>query len=297
MKLLFKKIGMPHCVRHDIVVSAALISLLSLALMAAAFLYFLPGGGYHPPILMYHHVLPKGGNQSKLVVDLAYFEKQMAFLKKRNYRVLPLDQFFLLILKNKPIPKKSVAITFDDGYEDNYTYAYPILKKFKFPATIFLIAGKIGANGYLNWNQISEMTSHNIQFGNHTTSHPNLTEIDREAVHKEIYDADRLMNTKLRSISPIFAYPSGAYNQIVIEEVKQMNYSAAVSASVSREPAQNMVLNDRYGFKRVRISNSSKNLWVFWLVSSGYYPALKKLKYRLREIRKSLFNPFLTKDR
>ncbi len=275
MTPLFKKI-----------LSATLISLFSLALIVAAFLY---SDGYHPPILMYHHVLPKGGNQSKLVVDLAYFEKQMAFLKKRNYRVLPLDQLFLLILKNKPLPEKSVAITFDDGYEDNYIYAYPVLKKFKFPATIFLIAGKIGANGYLNWNQISEMASHNIQFGNHTTSHPNLTEIKRADIRKEIYNAHRLMNARLRSISPIFAYPSGAYNQIVVEEVKRMNYLAAVSASVSRDPAENLVLNDRYGFKRVRISNSSKNLWVFWLTSSGYYPALRKLKYHLREIRKSLF--------
>ncbi|MEK7791128.1 MAG: polysaccharide deacetylase family protein, partial [Deltaproteobacteria bacterium] len=129
----------------------------------------------------------------------------MAFLKKRNYQVLPLGQLFLLALKNKPLPEKSVAITFDDGYEDNYLYAYPILKKFKFPATIFLIAGKIGADGYLNWNQISEMASHHIQFGNHTTTHPNLTEIDRTHIRKEIYDAHRLLNARLRFTSLIFA--------------------------------------------------------------------------------------------
>lgn len=279
MKPLFKKI-----------LSATLISLLSVvlavALIVAAFLY---SNGYHPPILMYHHVLPEGGNQSKLVVDLAYFEKQMAFLKKRNYQVVPLDQLFLLALpdkKEKPLPEKSVAITFDDGYEDNYLYAYPILKKFKFPATVFLIAGKIGADGYLNWNQISEMASHHIQFGNHTTTHPNLTEIDRIHVRKEIYDAHRLLNARLRSISPIFAYPSGAYNQMAVEEVKRMNYLAAVSAS----PTEDLVMNNRYGFNRVRISNSSKNRGVFWLTTSGYYPALRKLKYRVRQIRKSLFN-------
>lgn len=276
MKPLFKKI-----------LSATLISLLSIALavalIVAAFLY---SNGYHPPILMYHHVFLEGGNQSKLVVDLAYFEKQMAFLKKRNYQVLPLDQLFLLALKNKPLPEKSVAITFDDGYEDNYLYAYPILKKFKFPATIFLIAGKIGAKGYLSWHQISEMASHHIQFGNHTTTHPNLTEIDRTHIRKEIYDAHRLLNARLRSTSLIFAYPSGFYNEIAIEEVKRMNYLAAVSAS----PTENLVMNNRYGFNRVRISNSSKNSGVFWLTTSGYYPALRKLKYRVRQIRKSLFN-------
>lgn len=272
MKPLFKKI-----------LSAVFISLLSLALIIAAFLY---SHGYHPPILMYHHVLPEGGKESKLVVDLAYFEKQMAFLKKRNYQVLSLDQIFLLALKNKPLPEKSVAITFDDGYEDNYLYAYPILKKFKFPATIFLIAGKIGADGYLNWNQISEMASHHIQFGNHTTTHPNLTEIDRAHIRKEIYDAHRLLNARLRFTSPVFAYPSGFYNEIATEEVKRMNYLAAVSAS----PTENLVVNNRYGFNRVRISNSSKNMRVFWLTTSGYYPALRKLKYRVRQIRKSLFN-------
>lgn len=237
--------------------------------------------GYHPPILMYHHILPEGGNSSKLIVDLACFEKQMSYLKEKNYQVLALDHFFSLILNDRPLPSKAVAITFDDGYEDNYTYAYPLLKKYGFPATIFLIVEKIGTKGYLNWNQISEMALYNIQFGNHTLTHPNLTEIEKRSIRREISDAHSKLHQKLRFTSPVFAYPSGFYNQVATEEVKRMNYLAAVSASMTED----FSLNERYGFKRVRISNSSNRMAVFWLSVSGYHPATKKLKYRLRELK------------
>lgn len=268
MKTVFKKILL-----------AAFTSPLALILLFTLLIYL---DGPHPPILMYHHIQPEGGNSSKLVVDLAYFEKQMAFLKEEKYQILPLDRFFSFILEKKSFPKKAVAITFDDGYEDNYTYAYPILKKFDFPATVFLIVGKIGTEGYLNWNQISEMAAHNIRFGNHTLTHPNLTEITQREIRREISTAQSILMKRLRFPSPLFAYPSGFYNEAAQSEVKRLNYMAAVSASMTED----LSLNERYGFKRVRITNSSKDMPVFWLSVSGYQPALKKLKYRLRKFKR-----------
>ncbi|MDD5771469.1 MAG: polysaccharide deacetylase family protein, partial [Candidatus Omnitrophica bacterium] len=100
---------------------------------------------YQPPVLMYHSVNPKSDPVLyRLIVTPEAFAKQMEFLKRHNYNVVPLETIGRLLVENKKVPFKTVAITFDDGYEDNYTYAYPVLKKMGFPATIFVIYDEVG---------------------------------------------------------------------------------------------------------------------------------------------------------
>jgi peptidoglycan/xylan/chitin deacetylase (PgdA/CDA1 family) len=88
------------------------------------------------PVIMYHHVLPKRGF---IASSLDEFEEQMNFLAKNNWKTLTSDEFYLFKKGELSLPKKSVLITFDDGWRDNFIYAYPILKKYNLRATLFII--------------------------------------------------------------------------------------------------------------------------------------------------------------
>jgi len=104
-------------------------------------------------ILVYHRVGIFQDKWSISTIAVLEFEKQMKYLKK-TYNILDLEELVSLIKEKKAIPKKTVVITFDDGYLDNYTFAFPILKKYKIPATIFLTTGYVGSNKIFWWDKL-----------------------------------------------------------------------------------------------------------------------------------------------
>ena len=126
---------------------------------------------YVVPIIMYHSI-DNPHHLSGIVVSPHNFRKQLKFFKKHKYNVISLDMLVAALKEKKRLPKKSVVITFDDGYEDNYTNAFPILKEFGFPATIFVITDLISTEDeYLTWDQLREMEKHGITIGSHTLDH------------------------------------------------------------------------------------------------------------------------------
>ncbi len=140
---------------------------------------------YTVPILMYHYIDSGEAKKSRLGVSPEVFEKQMRFLKIHKYNVLPLEKIVELIKAKKLIPRKTVAVTFDDGYSNNYTYAYPVLRKYNLPAAIFVVMDRIGTHlgndDYMDWQQIQELSSHGlIAIGSHTLTHRNLSEVKSE---------------------------------------------------------------------------------------------------------------------
>lgn len=111
-------------------------------------------------ILMYHRVMPQTDGWSfPLLVAASDFERQIQYLT-REYNVLTLDELAQYIHEHKPLPKRAVVITFDDGYKDNYTYAYPILKKYGVPATIFVTTGYIGGGNLFWWDKVRYVIQH-----------------------------------------------------------------------------------------------------------------------------------------
>lgn len=227
---------------------------------------------------MYHHISSGKDPKSKLVINPFHFEKQMKHLKTQHYQVVDLETLFSWILDEKPIPLKTVAITFDDGYDNSYTHAFPILKKYGFPATIFLITNSIGSPEYLTPEQIQEMEKHGIRFGNHSFTHPILTEIPLTQAKKEIIESKKKLAVLIKHPSSIFCYPEGRYNLAIADLVKQHGYRAAVSAS----PDGEYPLDKRYGFKRIRISHSSNNLSVFQFEISGYYSFIGQMRKKIK---------------
>ena len=178
-------------------------------------------------VLMYHSI---DNNGVFFTVKPEVFEKQMKYLKDKRYQVISLVKLIEILESDEPLPKKTVVITFDDGFEDNYINAFPILKKYGFLATIFLATGFIGQEinnsqniplRALNWKQIEEMhQSGLIDFESHTVNHQ---ELDK----REIIDSKRAIEEKLSKKCEFFAYPKGKYNENIIEILKKNGFKAA----------------------------------------------------------------------
>jgi peptidoglycan/xylan/chitin deacetylase (PgdA/CDA1 family) len=248
-------------------------AVLTLALVG---LFVFIRSGYELPILMYHSVdraVPKG---NVLTVTVDTFERQMAFFKKNHYRVLPLDSVADYVSKKSKVSSRVVALTFDDGYEDNYTYAFPILKKYNFPATVFVIVSEVGKPGRLNWDQIREMRSSGlISFGSHTLTHPFLPQIKSDQLLKnEILGSKNELELRLGAAVDTFCYPMGRFDPRVEAVVKDSGYKLAVATN----PGDKFSSRDIFAIKRLRISENSRNLFVFWFETTGYYDLIREIR-------------------
>jgi len=207
-------------------------------------------------VLTYHRVNGELGC-GNVVVRPDEFKRQMMFLNcyRKQFQVIGLNDMFDWF-NVSPVSKQEemkvrtkILITFDDGYKDNYTYAFPILKKYKFPALIFLITDRINQKDYLNSDEIKEMANSNISFGAHTASHQHLTQIKMDEAAEEIKKSYNAIK-RLTSASQIsFSYPYGEYNQEIKEAVKRCGFSCAFSV----HPGINYNDEDTFAIKRIDV--------------------------------------------
>jgi peptidoglycan/xylan/chitin deacetylase (PgdA/CDA1 family) len=252
-----------------------LIIPVSLTLAIVGLLIFIRSQ-YVLPILMYHSVdkvVPRG---NVLTVSVGTFEKQMAFFKKNHYQVLDLEAVADYVSKKKKAPPRAVVLTFDDGNEDNYTYAFPILRKYDFPATIFIIVSEVGKPGRLNWDQIRQMRSSGlISFGSHTLTHPFLPSIESDQLLKnEIFGSKKELEEILGAPADAFCYPMGRFDARVEAAVKDSGYKIGVVTN----PGKKFSNRDIFAIKRLRISENARDMFVFWFETSGYYNLIREIR-------------------
>jgi peptidoglycan/xylan/chitin deacetylase (PgdA/CDA1 family) len=247
----------------------AIAAIVILCIAAASYAFM--KNAYVLPVLMYHYVDDKSA-ESKLSVSPADFEAQMKFLHDHRYNVIGPNQVVEYMQKKAKVPPKTVAITFDDGTYDLYKYAYPVLKKYAFPATVFIITDKIGETGWLGWPEIYEMSNSGlVTIGSHTKSHKWLPTMGSVKLRDELVDSKRILEKWLRKKVDYLCYPIGAYNERVKRLVKEAGYRAAFATNPGRfRPG-----NDIYAIKRVKISRTSRNQFVFAVEISGYYTWFK----------------------
>ena len=227
---------------------------------------------YVVPILMYHNVDYVNRGQANYVTP-ENFEKQMAFLNKNNYHVVTLDEVAQSIKQKQKLPPKSLAITFDDGYENNYVYAFPVLKKYQFPATIFLISDFIDTKGFLTLVEIQEMIKGGINFGSHTRRHRYLPRLSSEEIKDEVVESKRILEEKLSQKINYFAYPSGGFNKEIRDLIERSGYQGACTTN------RGYVHYNRDIFELRRISmRDSDTVFVLWAKFSGYYNLFRKRK-------------------
>ena len=186
---------------------------------------------------MYHRV-NDALEPSDLVVPTAKFREQMIFLKQ-HCGVVDVSRSNLV---NQDSTSVKVAITFDDGYRDNYLNAYPVLKELRLPATIFLTTGMIGTDkkrprykdmatpDMLSWEEVKEMTNNGITFGAHTVNHPRLSQLGYEEQKKEIQESMAVISHKAarqQGEKMVFCYPYGDYNTDTLKILKDLGVDKA----------------------------------------------------------------------
>jgi len=209
------------------------------------------------PILMFHSITNVNGNSLQLSKEDFY--QQMKYIKENGYTPINLDDLYDFLSGKRKAPQKPITITFDDGYEDNYTNAYPILKEFGFKATIFAITNEIDKNNaYINSNQIHEMSNYGISVESHTTNHNNLASLSYKAQYEILKKArEDLEGIEGRKIKYL-AYPSGRYNSFTEKAAKDSGYIMAVTT----KPGFASEANGYLFLHRVRV-NSGRSLDVF----------------------------------
>jgi peptidoglycan/xylan/chitin deacetylase (PgdA/CDA1 family) len=195
-------------------------------------------------VLMYHMF---GGSREGQMLRYACterdFERQMAFLASKGYAAMALETACDFPGGMDLAPERVVAITTDDGAMDNYEIAVPILKRFGFSATFFVVPSFVGKTNewmredkgmlrrLMGWKEIREIADHGIRIGSHSVSHPDLTQVSDENLVREVGDSKRMIEDQLGLPVDSFAYPFGRFDERVKEAVARAGYAVACTTN------------------------------------------------------------------
>jgi peptidoglycan/xylan/chitin deacetylase (PgdA/CDA1 family) len=245
-------------------------------------------------ILMYHHICPKElfpkstieliENGWKFTISPEAFERQILFFLKKKYRFVSMDEYYETLFYKGSENKEDIVITFDDGWIDNYQFAFPILKKYNIPALFFLTTHQLSNEDStkMTVSHLHEMKSTGMIFGSHTCNHKILTQISQKEIAFELIESKRVLEKLLNVPIHFFAYPGGAFNSEVVELTKNAGYKASCSVL---SPARN-TFDDRFWLFRNVFSESMSSVNDFYrlnnfLVNAFEFRVRKKLRNKL----------------
>lgn len=187
------------------------------------------------PILVYHNIQPAAEGRrirnGELTMRPEVFEAQMIYLKKAGFQAISLGLLMDALEGKGTLPRHPVIVTFDDGRVNQYTYAFPVLKKLGFVATFFPFTHAIGRNPrYFTWAQLKEMQNAGMTIGSHTSLHVDVRKIkDAKQWHDEIVGSREVLQEKLGTPVDFFAYPFGALSERGDSAVRAAGYRAGRS--------------------------------------------------------------------
>jgi len=216
------------------------------------------------PILMYHYVeAPLATTTMKgLYLDPLIFNDQLQELKKNNYQTLFVSEAATSLRTEKKLATKNVVLTFDDGYEDFYSVVWPLLKKYNYKATLYVIINKLGAKGYITRDQLRELASSGlVEIGSHTFNHPDLRNLKKKDAQFEIQASKKILEQISGQPVLTFAYPFGYYKFDFFEMMAKTGYTAAVSVQPgSKQGGENIWL-----LRRLRPGERQGKVFIKWL--------------------------------
>jgi peptidoglycan/xylan/chitin deacetylase (PgdA/CDA1 family) len=193
------------------------------------------------PILMYHYVStpPEGSNaiRQDLSVPPHRFEEHLFYLHEAGYTSISLDDLCQSLQTGQALPEKPIVITFDDGYRDIYTQAFPLLRKYGFTATVFLITDVIDQRHpeYLTWDQVTEMDTAGMRMEAHSRTHPDLRGRSTEYLIGQLAGAKEAIEAHTQRPVRFFCYPAGKYDEQVIQVLRSAHYWGAVTTNFGAE--------------------------------------------------------------
>ena len=207
------------------------------------------------PILMYHHISAPPPDADDIRRDLSVtpqdFEAQLRYLKKAGYHSITLRDLIYYLAIGRPLPPKPIILTFDDGYRDNYTHAYPLLKKYGFVGTFFLITAPIdqGDEEYVSWDQVREMSAAGMEFEPHSYTHPDLRDQPVDYIVWQVLASKEAIEERTGKTARFFSYPSGMYDQQVVDVLRSAHFWGAVTINQGDRQSS----EHPFELKRIRI--------------------------------------------
>ena len=195
------------------------------------------------PVLVYHKFSKHASDRMTVREDA--FEEQMAFLKRNGYRVIRLDDLFEFLKEKRSLPRKSVVITFDDGWRSMYDIAYPVLKRYGYPATLFISTDLIQPTSTtLDWGKIREMTRNGIDVQCHSKTHRSLGKFENgesfqayfESVRMELVESSKVIKRQLGTDVKYLAYPFGDTNSLLIAMLGKLGFQGGLTVVRAGNP-------------------------------------------------------------
>ena len=223
-------------------------------------------------VLNYHKI---DNMHISLSVKPEDFERQMKYLAEHNFHSITPQELYAALVGGAELPENPVLITFDDGYMDNYTNAYPILKKYGLKATIFVITGFLdrAQPGYFTWGQAAEMEASGlINIESHTVTHTSLTDLTEEQVKMELERSKNDIERRLGKQVDFLAYPTGTYNLHIAALVKEVGYKGAFTVKYGNVDRASNV----FAIERVPVFHT-ENTYRSFLERLQYIPIFERL--------------------
>jgi peptidoglycan/xylan/chitin deacetylase (PgdA/CDA1 family) len=232
------------------------------------------------PILTYHRLLAgdptRSADPKRIAVSAAQFESHLKWLRRLGYQSVSLQDYVADLRAGKPPARKTIGLTFDDGYEDVFTLGLPLLKKYGFTALTFSVPGEMG--GCNRWDdsrsplmsreQFRAWHSAGMEVGAHTSSHVHLPAVDPARARQEIVESKRTLEDVLQRSVPLFAYPYGEYSATVKTLVQEAGFAAAFATD--RAPQNHEA--DFFALRRAVVFPKS-NAWNILWKAQRWYPA------------------------
>jgi peptidoglycan/xylan/chitin deacetylase (PgdA/CDA1 family) len=186
------------------------------------------------PVLMYHYIRINPDSQDQVGFNLSVtpddFDQQMAYLAAHGYHAIDVQQLTEALKSHTSLPPNPIVLTFDDGYRDFYTDAYPILQKYGLHAESYVAPGLLGGDNYMSWEMLKEVAASGlVTIGSHTVRHLYLPGLPESTRLQELRESKRLLEEPLGIIVNDFCYPYGGYNEQVAHEVEEAGYTNATT--------------------------------------------------------------------
>lgn len=195
------------------------------------------GPAGHPalrvPVLMYHYIgeVPAAEANDKLARDLrvppSLFAQHLVRLREEGYHTISAPQLWTALRGGAPLPAKPILLTFDDGYADAFTNAFPLLREQGFSGTFFITVNLVGRPGYLTWDQVKAMSDAGMDVQSHAMDHVSMARRVGGALASQLADSRRILSERLGKDVRFFAYPAGEYSDAAIAAVAAAGYDAA----------------------------------------------------------------------
>ncbi len=228
---------------------------------------------YYLPILGYHRIGDARADHVPTVSAEA-FRRQLAFLARHRYRVLSLEDVAARLDRGEPLPRRSTVITFDDGYEETCTVAWPLLKRLEFPATVFVTPGEVATPGFATWEQLIAMSNGGMSVGSHTMHHSYIPTVPADRLPEEVVESKRVIEERIGRPVRLFSYPVGGFTMEARALVERSGYLAACTTNRA-SPVRGL---DRFALRRVKITERDTHPLSLQVKLSGYYDLFRRLK-------------------